>query len=442
MRFFEPSEKQPCYYCKKIAGTGEKDYPVREGTYTFENYVFRCAWHARFTCSKCGEERHFSWFYWCPKTKQLVCGNCNEPTLKPVAFWDWTYAYEFYCEDCGEHHHDILYTEFQGVHPWQLDNHDIISNVESELPWKPVWKPKERRDGKEIKISDALKLPSRIMQLRDELGPHGVLKYGVPEDKIHEIEQRDAWDENGPDLIEFLKGEEMKGDVNRQYIIDPALWSLLGDVKGQTILDAGCGNGYLTRLLALKGAKAKGIDFSGTFIEYCKKLETEKNLGCDFFEGSLAEMNMFQDQRFDVVVSNIVFIDVLDYKTAFKEIARVLKDDGRFIWSNTHPVFGRSATAGDFKFPRDSRRNEERYIKMVDRYFDTGAEMIDWFKAPTWQFIRTLEDYSKALKEAGFVISEIVEPQPSIEDIQKHPDYLAFDADRWPHFIIFECLKK
>jgi hypothetical protein len=107
-----------------------------------------------------------------------------------------------------------------------------------------------------------------------------------------------------------------------------------------------------------------------------------------------------------------------------------------------HPVFGRSSTAGDFKFPRDSRRNEERYIKLIDRYFETGRELTSWFGKPTWQFIRTLEDYSKALKEAGFVISEIVEPQPSIEDIQKHPEHLSFDADLWPHFIIFECLKK
>ncbi len=440
MRFFEPSEKQPCYYCKRIAGAVEKDYPIRDGIYTFENYVFRCAWHARFTCSKCGEEYHFSWLYWCPEKRQLICGNCNEPTLRPVAFWDRTYAYDFHCEDCGEHHYDLLYSEFQGMHPWQLGNHDIISNVDSEYPWKPEWIPMERKDGKEIEISEALKLPNRIMQLRDELGPHGVLKYGIPEDKINEIEQKNAWNENS-NWIGF-HSKEMTGDPNRMYIIDPAMWNLFGDVNGLTILDAGCGNGYLTRQLMLKGATTIGIDFSRRFIQFCKEIENKSNLGCEFYEGSLTEMSMFETQAFDMVVSNVVMVDVLDYETAFKEIARVLKDNGRFIWSNTHPVFGRSTTAGDFKFPKDSRRNEERYIKMIDCYFETGAEMINWFKAPTWQFIRTLEDYSKALKNAGFVISEIREPQPSVEDIQKHPNHLAFDADRWPHFIIFECIKK
>ena len=441
MRLYEPSEKQPCYYCKRIAGTGEEGYPTREGIYTFENYVFRCTWHARFTCSKCGEKHHFSWFYWCPKSKELVCGNCNEPTLKPLAFWDRTYAYEFYCEDCGENHYDLLYAEFQGNHPWQLGNRNIFSNVKTEQPWNPEWKPKEQRDGKEINLSEALKLPNRIMQLRDELGPHRILKYGIPEDEIDSSDQSVAWSENSDTWIN-ANTEDMSGDPNRKYIIDPALWNLLGDVDKLAVLDAGCGNGYLTRVLASKGAKVIGIDFSGPFIEYCKKIESEKKLGCKFLEGSLTEMSMFENQSFDVVVSNVVIVDVLDYKTAFKEIARVLKDDGRFIWSNVHPVFGRSCTAGDFKFPRDSRRNEERYIKLIGRYFETGGELTSWFGTPTWQFIRTLEDYSKALKDAGFVISEIREPQPSIEDIQNHPDFLAFDADRWPHFIIFECLKR
>lgn len=52
MRFYKPADSQPCYYCEKIEVV-EKGYPIREGIYTLENYVFRCGWHARFKCSKC-----------------------------------------------------------------------------------------------------------------------------------------------------------------------------------------------------------------------------------------------------------------------------------------------------------------------------------------------------------------------------------------------------
>ncbi len=445
MRFFQPAPNQPCYYCKKIAATEpQQDYPIRDGIYTYEKYIYRCAWHARFSCDICGKTHHFSWFYWCPSQKKLICGDCTSPTLKPVKFWDRTYAYQFFCEECQEYHYDLLYAEFQGLHPWQLNIRTIQSKISQTTPWIPIWLPKEIREGTFLKLAEALDQPNRAMDIRTDLkNTMNILvsRYAVPENEIRFSENQDSWTENSEQWIDFHQNI-MQGDINRQLIIDPAIWNLLGDVQGKNVLDAGCGNGYLTRLLATKGAQAVGVDFSKTFIDFCKEKEEELHLGCDFYEGSITDMHQFDPQSFDLVVSNIVMVDVLDYKTTFKEIARVLKDHGRFVWSNVHPVFGRTAGAMDVKLPRDSPRNEARYLKMIDRYFDSGGELLDWMGKPTWQFMRTLEEYSKALKQAGFVISEIVEPKPTPELIQQHPRDLAFDADRWSHFIIFECIKR
>ncbi|MBN2228614.1 MAG: class I SAM-dependent methyltransferase [Candidatus Thorarchaeota archaeon] len=440
MRFYKPAERQPCYYCERISAVEkEQGYPTRDGIYTFEKYIFRCAWHSRFSCSRCGNQHHFSWLYWCPQKEELVCGDCNKPTLKPVAFWDRTYAYEFYCEECGEHHVDLFYAEFQGQHPWQLGHQTVRSCIDAQKPWTPIWSPTKQRAGIKLELVEALKLPSRVLQLREDLKitQFKVLRSAVPDEEIDLPEARESWETNTEQWTQLTEG-----DLNRQLIIDPALWSLLGDVKDLHVLDAGCGNGYFTRKLASKGANAVGVDYSRPFIKYCKRVESELNLGCDFYEMSLTDMNNFESKMFDIVISNVVMVDVLDYKTAFKEIARVLKDDGRFIWSNVHPVFGRTAGAIDPRLPRDSPRNEERYLKMIDRYFDSGGERIDWMENPTWQFMRTLEEYSKALKSAGFVISEILEPRPTPEVIQQNPRHLSFDADRWTHFIIFECIKR
>ncbi|MHA2358582.1 MAG: class I SAM-dependent methyltransferase, partial [Candidatus Heimdallarchaeaceae archaeon] len=232
---------------------------------------------------------------------------------------------------------------------------------------------------------------------------------------------------------------EDEGDWNRRLVIDPALWKLIGEVDNLSVLDAGCGNGYLSRQLAKKGAQVTGVDHSKYFIKFCNQKEEETQLGCQFVQSSLADLSSFESKSFDLVVSNIVFIDVLEYKKAFKEISRILKKDGRFIWSNTHPVFGRTGVV-DPKLPFDSKRNEERLFKIVDRYFDSGGILMSWGDLePVWQISRTLTEYSKALKDAGFVISEIVEPKPTIEQIQKHPKFLAFDADRFSQFIIYEC---
>ena len=58
----------------------------------------------------------------------------------------------------------------------------------------------------------------------------------------------------------FIVGFGDEGDLTRKYLLNPAIFALLGDVRGKIILDAGCGQGYLCRLLAKKGAHVTGIE--------------------------------------------------------------------------------------------------------------------------------------------------------------------------------------
>ena len=44
------------------------------------------------------------------------------------------------------------------------------------------------------------------------------------------------------------------GDFSKRHLVNPVLQRMLGDVSGQRVLDAGCGNGYLSRMLARRGA--------------------------------------------------------------------------------------------------------------------------------------------------------------------------------------------
>ena len=224
MRFFEPADTQPCYYCKKIA-TEEQEYPIREGIFTLENYVYRCAWHARFTCSKCEKQHHFSWLYWCPKTGKMICGDCKKPILRPVAFWDRTYAYEFHCEGCRGYHFDLLYSEFQGTHPWQLGNRDVISNLESQEPWMPMWSPNKQRDGKKIELAEALKLPNRVMLLREELkySLYKVLRHDVPEDKIDVSDNQESW--------ELVDTEEKLNESTSELYLESSLLEIESDTE-------------------------------------------------------------------------------------------------------------------------------------------------------------------------------------------------------------------
>ena len=77
-------------------------------------------------------------------------------------------------------------------------------------------------------------------------------------------ETRDLWNRVADDWRRQV-GDE--GDANRILNSDPVLWAFVGDVKGRTVLAAGCGTGYLSKKLQDRGARVTGMDFSERMLE-------------------------------------------------------------------------------------------------------------------------------------------------------------------------------
>jgi len=145
-----------------------------------------------------------------------------------------------------------------------------------------------------------------------------------------------AWDELAD---RWSSHYTVRGDKNRQYVVDPAIFRIIGSVEGSSILDAGCGNGYLCRLLAKRGAKPVGVDISERFIEIAKQKEARMPLGITYHVGSLSNLFMLQNEAFDLVISNLVLMDVRHLAKAIKELHRILKKEGKLIFSIMHPCF-------------------------------------------------------------------------------------------------------
>jgi SAM-dependent methyltransferase len=105
---------------------------------------------------------------------------------------------------------------------------------------------------------------------------------------------------------------------------------LLGDVKDKKVLDVGCGGGWISRLLAFKGASVTAFDIS---LEGC--ITTRKKLREGGFEGhSMSVMDAhsiaFRDSTFDAVFVTGALHHLNIAKVA-REVHRVLKPSGRFV---------------------------------------------------------------------------------------------------------------
>src|ERR1700758_2938319 len=92
-------------------------------------------------------------------------------------------------------------------------------------------------------------------------------------------------------------------DKYRNELTDPALLQVIGQPNGLTVLDAGCGEGYLSRILARNGATVTGVDFSAKQIEASQTQNLTDRLTVSFDIASVDELP-YPDGTFDLVVCN------------------------------------------------------------------------------------------------------------------------------------------
>src|SRR5262247_1106113 len=120
----------------------------------------------------------------------------------------------------------------------------------------------------------------------------------MSEPEITEADVARYWDANaGPWAAEVRQGH----DVAREWLNNPAFLDFVGDLRGRDVLDAGCGEGYNTRLLAGAGARLTGIDLSERMIELATAEERRAPLGIRYLRTSYAELGMLADASFDAV---------------------------------------------------------------------------------------------------------------------------------------------
>jgi len=359
-------------------------------------------------CTICGRPRHFNGITWCEETQRFICWSCaKNHKVVHRKFWKWKNYYAIECDACSKRHPALDYLEFLGEHPWQLHPN--------------MQKKREGLDPEtELQKSTSVYVP---------------LKKGV----ISEKQISEAWNKLAD---RWSNSYTEYGDTNRRFIIDPAIFRLLGSVKNLSILDAGCGNGYLCRLLAKKDAKVTGVDISKRFIQIAKQKEKEAPLGITYHVLTLCDLSTFQDETFDIVISNLALMDVHNLEKAVKELHNVLKKNGKLVFSIMHPCFSSPPVRGWVRTPQDSNRKEDWIYWKVDRYFDRSMEIWQYLDWPhTYSFHHTLSDYFKSLIRNGFTVTDFEEPVPSKQAMKEHYRELGNECDRIPWFLIIGAKK-
>ncbi len=249
----------------------------------------------------------------------------------------------------------------------------------------------------------------------------------------------DEW-ERMAEWYDAKMGDE--GDLWHRALIDPTLFRVLGDVRGQRVLDLACGNGYVARKLRRAGAEVVGVDASAPIIERARAREAAAPLGITYHLADAVRLDRLADGAFDSVVCNMALMDMEDAEGAIGEAARVLRPGGRFVASLCHPCFD---TGPSSIWAVERTLRETTVFRKVSHYREPHEDRIPWRIAPdeiheTVSYHRPLSWYVRALRESGFALTALEEPAPTEEFVEEESPHGPWIVEI-PMHVVFEATK-
>jgi SAM-dependent methyltransferase len=205
----------------------------------------------------------------------------------------------------------------------------------------------------------------------------------------------------------------------------PATLSLLPEVDGLKVLDAGCGPGIYVLWLIEHGAEVVGFDASPKMVHLARERIGHQDHRALILQGDLANpLDFLDDLSFDLILSSLALDYVADWELVFKEFFHVLRPAGRLVFSVGHPF-------ADFLRAQGS-----------SNYFDLEQVIETWrsfgFEVEVPFYRRPFTETIAPLLAAGFLLDKMLEPRPlpefkdqepeDYERLMKQPGFLCIRA--------------
>ena len=209
-----------------------------------------------------------------------------------------------------------------------------------------------------------------------------------------------------------------KSDYSYENILKPCFVDIIKDGNSSNVLDFGCGSGYLTNEIAKYCDKVVGIDISQMSINAAKE-----NFQSDNIEYKMCNITNYKAiEKFPLIISNMVLMDAIDLNDIFKSVYDLLENNGRFIFTITHPAFWPI-------YKEYHMEKEFDYLKTISHTTDFKITNKIYEGCQTTHIHRPIQEYIKIAIKNNFKLNDLRE--------------LKDDCNKfwYPRFILFEFTK-
>lgn len=201
------------------------------------------------------------------------------------------------------------------------------------------------------------------------------------------VEQlRRSWIANANAWTDAIRNDRIE---SRRTVTNDAIVTAALEQHARTVLDLGCGEGWLSRALASHGPRVTGIDASEPLIESARALGGAEFLVVGYEE--LIDGRATLPSPFDLIVANFALLDDRTQEL-LAALRNVLAPNGRLLIQTVHPL---ATIDGAYE---DGWRTET-----FAAFPGQWPELMPWY-------YRTLGSWLRVLRDAGYEIVDVREP--------------------------------
>lgn len=232
---------------------------------------------------------------------------------------------------------------------------------------------------------------------------------------------RDGYWKSGASSYADLFRDAKFGDTPYAQALVPEILEIVSNIAtpGATILDAGCGEGFLARLVQRAGYAIEGFDLSPDLIREARRLSPDIRYW-------VADITATPRKTYDITLCTLVLNNVRQLDDAARALSASVNRQGHLVVALPHPGYYHKLTSTWF-FP-----GQRLPLKLWDYLTETSFVRSLGSAVTSRYFHRTLETYIRTFVGAGLVLTDLREPLPR----HVHTAWLK-NAAKIPYYIIF-----
>lgn len=196
-----------------------------------------------------------------------------------------------------------------------------------------------------------------------------------------------SWQTNAAPWVTAVREARIE---SRRLVTDRAMLAAISARQPRSVLDLGCGEGWLSRALREQGVRTWGLDATAGLVEAARLADPGGDYQCLDYAGLIAADT---ERTVDLVACNFSLFGAEELDRLLGALPKLMERRGHLLIQTLHP----HVACGDAPYVDGWREGSWAG-------FDTA------FRDPAPWYFRTLESWVKLLGDSGFRLDVLLEP--------------------------------